>query len=252
MTDWNLNDPDAVRVLYDLSAWNFEQQAELSAEMADADIPHGWIDTELAVPEEFESITDALLSRLELRLGIASGDTDGSAVDSYEPAELAPDAKLTEFDLGDWEDYERSLVSDSLVGANIAFRWEGDVLLVATSNEADVDDILDEVESGDLIPINDDDDYGDELPFDTLNSFFLAGERLRREPRDKQGLERLLEALKVANAGRPPRGVELGVWRRSCQLAEELGDALINGAGGDLEDATRVANDLHDLLRPLI
>ena len=36
MTDWNLNDPDAVRVLYDLSAWNFEQQAELSAEMADA------------------------------------------------------------------------------------------------------------------------------------------------------------------------------------------------------------------------
>ena len=73
MTDWNLNDPDAVRVLYDLSAWNFEQQAELSAEMADADIPHGWIDTELAVPEEFESITDALLSRLELRLGIVSG-----------------------------------------------------------------------------------------------------------------------------------------------------------------------------------
>jgi hypothetical protein len=35
-------------------------------------------------------------------------------------------------------------------------------------------------------------------------------------------------------------------------LAEELGDALIDGAGGDLEDATRVANDLHDLLRPLI
>ena len=31
MTDWNPNDPDATRVYYDLSAWTFDQQAELAA-----------------------------------------------------------------------------------------------------------------------------------------------------------------------------------------------------------------------------
>ena len=37
MTDWNPDDPDAVRVHYDLSAWTFDQQAELAAAMADAE-----------------------------------------------------------------------------------------------------------------------------------------------------------------------------------------------------------------------
>lgn len=251
MTDWNSNNPDDVRVLYDLSEWNFEQQAELASELADAEIPHGWEGAELAVPESYEAQADDILSALELRLGIAGADAD---VSPPAPVELADDAKLTEFDLGEWEQFERSLVADSLSGANIAFRWEGDILLVPTDNESEVDDILDEVESGNIIPINDDDDEadGEALPFDTLNNFFLAGERLRREPRDATGLERLLDALEVANPDRPPRGVELGVWRRCCQLAEELADTLVDGAQGDLDSARPVAHDLHDLLRPLI
>lgn len=249
MTDWNSNDPDAVRVLYDLSEWNFEQQAELIADLAEAEIPHGWEGAELAVPEAYEVAADDLLSALEVRLGIAGSDGSGQPA----PRELTDDDKLTEFDLGDWEEFERSLVTDSLTGASIAFRWEGDILLVSTDDESDVDDILDEVESGNIIPINDDsDDEQDELPFDTLNNFFLAGERLRREPRDATGLEHLLDALQVANPDRPPRGVELGVWRRCCQLAEELADALVSGAEGDLDNARPVAHDLHDLLRPLI
>ncbi len=251
MADWNSSDPDAVRVLYDLSEWNFEQQAELASELADAQIPHGWEGAELAVPEAYEAAADELLSALEARLGI-TGSPDGGAI-STPPRELGDDTKLTEFDLEDWEAFERSLVADSLAGANIPFRWEGDVLLVPTDLEGDVDDILDEVESGNIIPINDDDDASaDELPFDTLNNFFLAGERLKRDPRDAHGLERLLDALQVANPDRPPRGVELGVWRRCCQLAEELADALVVGAEGDLDDAMPVAHDLHDLLRPLI
>jgi hypothetical protein len=256
VTEWNSNDPDAVRVLYDLSAWNFEQQAELTAELAEAEIPHGWEGAELAVPEAYEQAADEILTALEQRLGIAAADYDAagqSGQSSIAPAALTDDTKLTEFDLADWEPFERSLVADSLTGAGIAFRWENDILLVPTDDEAEVDDILDEVESGNIIPINDDEDVAsDELPFDTLNNFFLAGERLRREPRDAVGLERLLDALQVANPDRPPRGVELGVWRRCCQLAEELADALVVGADGDLDDARGVAHDLHDLMRPLI
>ncbi len=238
--------------MYDLSGWNFDQQAELAAELAEYEIPHGWVGAELAVPEDFESATDGIFAALEDRLGIAGcGDDAPAQFDAELAGELAADAALTEYDLGDWDSLERSLVADSLAGADIAFRWEGDVLLVPTEDEAAVDDILDEVESGNVIPVLDDGSEADKLPFETLNNFFLAGERLRRDPRDATGLERLLDALQVAHPNRPPSGVELGVWRRSCELAEELADTLVT-AEADLDDAIPVAQDLHDLLRPLI
>ena len=238
--------------MYDLSGWTFDQQAELAAELAESEIPHGWVGAELAVPEDFESATDDIFAELERRLGIAgSGDDSPAQFESEFAGELAADAALTEYDLGDWDPLERSLVADSLVGADIAFRWEGHVLLVPTDAESEVDSILDDVESGNVIPVLDDGSDADKLPFETLNNFFLAGERLRRDPRDATGLERLLDALQVANPSRPPSGVELGVWRRSCELAEELADTLVTG-DGDLDDAIPVAQDLHDLLRPLI
>src|SRR5262245_37546445 len=42
VSDPNDPDSDAPRVYYDLSEWDFEQQAELTSALADADIPHGW------------------------------------------------------------------------------------------------------------------------------------------------------------------------------------------------------------------
>lgn len=249
--DWNANDPDAIRVMYDLADWNFDQQAELAAELAEADVPHGWVGNELAIPEQFETMTDAIFEALELRLGIVGtgGESPGAAAPTRA---LGDDTTLTEYDLSEWDDLETSVVADSLVAANIPFRWEDDILLVPTSDEEAVDEILDDVESGNYIPVNDDSSESCELPFDTMNSFFLAGERLRRESFDGTGVERLLDALKVADPARPPQGVELGVWRRSCQLAEELADILVDGDRPDLEAVRAVANDLHDLLRPLI
>ena len=38
--DWNPDDPDATRVLYDLGRWSFDQQAELAAELAEAEVPY--------------------------------------------------------------------------------------------------------------------------------------------------------------------------------------------------------------------
>jgi len=40
MTEWNLSDPDEPRVYYDLSEWDFEQQAELASSLAEVDITH--------------------------------------------------------------------------------------------------------------------------------------------------------------------------------------------------------------------
>jgi hypothetical protein len=45
----------------------------------------------------------------------------------------------------------------------------------------------------------------------------------------------------------------LRVWRRSCELAEQLADVLVDGSEDEvITDAQPVAEALHDLLRPLI
>ena len=262
MTEWNPSDPDAAKVFYDLTAWDFDQQAELASALADAEIPHTWEGIELVVPADAEDATDAVFAELEQRLGVAStpdetlGDTTGH--DAAAPAsavvhEFVEGAPVTDYDLTEWADLERSLVVESLDAAGIPHRFADGVLSVPTSAEGPVDDILDDVESGEMIPVINDGPDGDALPFESLNSFFLAGERLRKNPRDADGLERLLEALHMADPDRPPRGVELRVWRRCCTLAEELADALAEAPeDSELEDAVPVAEALHDLLRPLI
>jgi hypothetical protein len=263
VTDWNPSDPDTAKVFYDLSAWDFDQQAELASALADLEIPHTWEGNELVIPAESEDDVDAVFSELEARLNIApageegveDGDSDGEGAEAN-PAEwsvLEDDTPVTDYDLTAWSDLDRSMVTESLDSVGIAYRFLDGVLSVPTSAEDAVDDILDEVEAGEMIPVINDGPEGDALPFESLNSFFLAGERLRKDPRDADGLERLLDAIKIANPDRPPRGVELRVWRRSCELAEQLADVLVEGSENDvIEGAQPVAEALHDLLRPLV
>jgi len=261
VTDWNPSDPDAAKVFYDLSGWDFDQQAELASALADLEIPHTWDGNELVIPADSEQQVDELFTELEERLDIApaSEDEEDVAADGEQAANpvewsvLEDDTPATDYDLTVWSDLDRSMVTESLDAAGIAYRFVDGVLSVPTSAEDPVDDILDEVEAGEMIPVINDGPDGDVLPFESLNSFFLAGERLRKDARDADGLERLLDAIKIADPDRPPRGVELRVWRRSCELAEQLADVLVEGSEDEvITGAQPVAEALHDLLRPLV
>jgi len=246
--DWNPNDPDATRVHYDLSSWSFEEMAELAAALADAQVPHAWNDNELMVPESAEEETDAIVEEVETRLGIH----DAEPV-AREPIPLPDDAAATEYDLAEWEPSERDLVTKQLVRRSLPFRWEEEVLLVGTDDEDAVDSILDAVENGeadDEVEAEPDDE--DRLPFETLTTFFLAGDRLQRNPLDADGLEQLLSATEVADPERPPYGVEKRLWVRMCELADELAAALVDGEDPDLVETQAVAAELHDLLRPYV
>ncbi|MCE2765205.1 MAG: hypothetical protein LW627_11920, partial [Ilumatobacteraceae bacterium] len=64
MTDWNPLDPDLENVYYDLSSWTSDQQAELTARLANADIAHAWVESELVVSAEFEDLMDTLFDKL--------------------------------------------------------------------------------------------------------------------------------------------------------------------------------------------
>ena len=263
-TDWNPNDPDATRVHYDLSGWSFDQQAELAGELAEAEIPHAWDGAELLVPEDFEVATDTAIALVEERLGITDEPTDVIDVDSDpQPIELGEDIVTTEYDLSEWTDDERHAVGSLLVRQHIPLRWNVHVLLVATANEEAVEAILDAVESGEhdvepVIEVEDETEAlpaepaSERLPFETLTTFFLAGERLHKHPLDADGLQLLMKALEVAEPTNPPYGVERALWQRTCELADELADALTDGDEPDEETAAEVAEELHDLLRPYV
>jgi hypothetical protein len=257
MTDWNPNDPDATRVYYDLSAWTFDQQAELAAAMADAEVPHSWDDTELMVPEDSEQAADLVIAEVEARLGIESTPSVGDVFEQGEapqPIALVADTPTTEYDLDEWPMADRQALTHALTGASIPFGWDANVLLVGTGDEAIVEELLDDIERGEYVDIDASDQASGEAveqpSSEVLTTFFLAGERLRRDPLDADGLEQLLAATDVAEPEVPPFGVQPRLWQQTCDLADQLADALVEGEEPDLDAAMAAAEALHDLLRP--
>lgn len=141
VTDWNPLDPDFENVFYDLSSWTSDQQAELTASLAQADVPHGWVEMELVVPAEFEDIMDQLFDRLEQELGIGSTAVRGG---------VGEDDDVTEYELDDYSVVERRDISEMLIDRRITHRWQETTLIVPTAAETMVDDLLDEFDSGDV------------------------------------------------------------------------------------------------------
>lgn len=268
--DWNPDDPDTVKVVYDLSSWTFDQQADVAADLAEAGIPHTWEGTDLMVPEEAEAATDAVVEALEQRFGITyddSGDDSGDAAVDASPAvaavriDITDGEACTEYELADWSALDRTTLSHTLVRQGRPHRWEGEVLLVHTTDEELIEPLMDLIETGEFVDVDesdflddsvDDDGDTDQLPFEILTTFFLAADRLRRNPLDADGLEQMVEAGEVNDPRRPPYGVDRRLWKRTCELSDELIGALVDGDAPD-DDAVRdLAEQLHTLLRPYI
>jgi len=260
--EWNPNDPDATRVLYDLSSWTFDQQAELASELADADIPHTWDGAELVVPESHEAVADSTITRVETRLGVVydgdpdAGDlhVDADAIVRAAPIDIPEGEATTEYDLAEWPEGDRQSITRALTRQSVPHRWEDDLVVVPTANEALIESLMDMIEQGNFTAHEDDidDEVGERLPFETLTTFFLAGVRLQKNPMDADGLEQLIAATALANPARPPYGVDPRLWVRTCELADELAAALADADEPDQDETVAVASELHDLLRPYI
>jgi hypothetical protein len=252
--EWNPFDSEDTRVHYDLSRWTFEQQAELASELAEGAIPHAWDGAELLVPEECEADVDALIEVVEIRLDIV--DDEPEAV--HEQLALEDGEPVTEYDLSEWPEADRRAVTESLIAGELPFRWEGEfgtVLAVATADESSVDELLDTIERGELVAeqVNDDDPAVDDADEDelltTLTSFFLAADRLQRNPNNPDASTQLADTAASADAAHPPYGVERKVWERACVLAGEIAELVDDDDEVGVQDA---AEELRDLLRPFV
>lgn len=152
MTDWNPLDPDYENVFYDLSSWTTDHQSEMTAALAQANIPHAWVESELVVPAEFEDKLDSIFDRLEQELGIGLTAVVGG---------VAEEDDVTEYELDEYTVAERRDLTEMLITARITHRWSDSTLIVPTPAEAIVDGLLDELEGDEVI--FDDIDVGSEL-----------------------------------------------------------------------------------------
>jgi hypothetical protein len=234
--DWNPNDPDTVKVHYDVTAWSLDQRVELSEALADADIAHVWEGDEIVVPEELEADTDALFARLEELLGPFA-------------IALSNDDAGVEYGLDEWPSGDRQLLTQALIEAEVPHRWDGTTVLVATDAEASVDEMLDAIEQGTLVLASGEAAAG--APEGALDLLFSSSDRLARDPDEKVGREELLDLLPLISPTVPPYGLSMGAWSRAVDAAVTLG-ALVEDEDSSASDIIGAAQELRSLVREYV
>lgn len=237
MSEWNPRDPDTESVRYDLSEWSINQRAEIAATLADVTISHTWDGDELLVPVDDEDRVDAILDEIEM-----------TNSDSGTSPTLQAGEQLTEYELDEWSPSEREELSQMLNELNVVYRWEGDVLLVPTTSEDEVDECLDSLEKGGVVIV--DEDSTPQASTETLRTLFNVAQRLQRNPLDADGLTLLAILLEDIESHRAPRNVPPSVWRQATDIADQLAAALADENQPDELTAIDLAGRLHAVLRP--
>ncbi len=238
--DFDPHDPDVVKVHYDVSGWDFDQRAELSAALAEADLPHVWDGDEVVVPEVVEGDVDALFDELERALGPF-------------PIVLTDEEPATEFGLDEWTDEDRAVLTDALIASEVPHRWTGTTVLVATDAEDAVDDLLDAIEAGELMAVGD----GESGPPEgALGDIYLAADRLAKDPADGRARTDLLDLHPQVDAKHPPYGMAKRPWASAVGLVGSIVDIVeADGvtANADVDsDIIGVAQQLRSTLRPYV
>lgn len=231
--EFDPNDPDTLKVHYDLTGWTFEQRAELSETFAERSVPHVWQGDEVVIPERIEADVDALFDELEAEIGPF-------------PVVLEASADGTEFGLDEWPATSRDMLTEALTEAEIPHRWEGATVVVARDAEHTVDDLLDAIEAGDVASMSD-----AEAPEGALSALYSAGHELERDPVDGKARERLFELVPQLADDAPPYGFSIGPWRRIVAKARELLDVFESGAA-DAAAVSEQAGELKAACRPWV
>jgi len=241
--DFDPNDPDVVKVHYDVSAWNFDQRAELSEALADGELPHVWDGDEVIAPELFEERVDAVFDQLEKILGPFA-------------IVLADDAASTEFGLDEWSDADRTVLTEALIDSEVPYRWEGTTVVVAEDAEHAVDDLLDAIEAGELL--GDGGDTAVAAPDGALSTMFLAADRLAKDPMDAAARRDLIELAPLVDPKNAPYGMAPRPWAGAVAGVDaivEMVDAdAVTGSRGDSEESEIIgaAQALRSQLRPYV
>ena len=160
------------------------------------------------------------------------------------------DEDEVEYDLAEWDTGERALATAALDEADIPYRWEADLVLVVPAvAEAEVDQLLEELEGPDELGDGDEADGGDEAQ-GAMAELFVAVDRLQHDPADPDVAADVLYSAGAVSASSAPYGIERPVWRRIQGLASTVVTDLEEAV--DDETVAADARALREYLRDLV
>lgn len=234
MLDWNPDDPDTVKVHYDVSGWSIDQRAELSEALAEEDLAHVWEGDEVVVPDALEDEVDALFARLEAALGPFA-------------VALGADEAAVEYGLDEWPPGDRQTLTQALIEAEIPHRWKDTTIHVAADAEDEVDDLLDAIEQGTLVIAGGE---GATAPEGALSTLFTSSDRLAKDPEDHGAADELRDLVGDLEPSAPPYGVSAATWSKALASANALVELLDDEASAS--DVIGGAQELRGLVRQYV
>jgi hypothetical protein len=232
--DWNPDDPDTVKVHYDVSGWSIDQRAELSEALATDEVAHVWEGDEVVVPEELEDDVDELFARLEQALGPFA-------------VVLGADEEAVEYGLDEWPPVDRQTLTQALIEAEIPHRWRDTTVYVSADAEEEVDALLDAIEQGTLVLAGAD---GATAPEGALSTLFTSSDRLAKDPEDHGAGDELRDLIGELEPSAPPYGVSAATWSKALGAAEDLVELLDTDASAS--DVIGGAQELRGLVRQYV
>ena len=234
-------------VAYKLEDWDDEAfvEAEEALRRAGIVFRREEHDTLIVNPAD-EAVVDRVLDEVENdRARVMQGENGlGIAMEN--------DASHEEliYELVDWSPEMRNELSLVLEREAIAYAWEGDDLIVAAALEAQVDNLIDQMEQGVALEVGGDDQVDDEANYNLLSDLFVAADRLANSPSDLALCGDVVDAAGPARSMPVPFGVEENSWRMIQQHTSSLVDAI------EVEEPDDVVGErariLSDLLRAYV
>lgn len=246
---------------YEFHEWSLESRVMLEQLLTVDQVVHSWQGTTLMVHESLEEAVDGLVEEVE--------ETEEAKEAIARP--IGSDEPLTAFELADWPEALRGELMERLVQARVPYvlDTEGDTdpdtpdieathdaevgpvcdLLVREADEERVEVVID-----DLLAREEEADFEemDGLEVNSLLSdLFMACDRLRRDPRDFDGLRGVMAHARRLARVRTPFGFAAPNWRNLRTAAGDL-LAMVEDEESDEDDLRELAHRMSDTLRMLI
>lgn len=237
MTDQPENDDledvpaDEIELTYELDDWSAESRDLLDRLLTSNGITHAWQGGTLSVNGTDEAVVDGLIDEVQVT----------------ELPTLDPEAAKVVYEVAEWSPEDRADLTDALAeeGVRHVFDDMGD-LVVEAIDEDRVDAIVEDL-------TDDEDEEDEEAPAasDVLSALFIAADKLRKNPRDGRTIGAAIEEASAVIAMSPPYGFERATWAKVGLRAGKL-RTVLEADGGDDEEVVTAAEELRELLHPMV
>jgi hypothetical protein len=166
-------------ITFDLEEWSEPDRSVLRERLETLGVPHSWEGTTLVIAAADEAWVERVMDQVDEDLSAAQEEAESEEV---------------AYDLTDWDDDSCLRLLDTLAAETIPYGLDGDELLVASLDEARVDEIVAAITTpGATLTV------GGPASFEAMSELFVAADQLVHDPDDRSD-ERAVRGRRPARA----------------------------------------------------